>query len=41
MPVLTAITVCVGVKDKPMVQPKKDMPKKVGPPKVKIDFGFP
>ena len=30
-PILTAITVCVDVKDKPVVQPKK-----VGPPKVNI-----
>ena len=28
MPVLTAITVCVDVKDKPVVQPKEDKPKK-------------
>jgi len=30
MPVLTAITVCVDVKDKPVIQPKK-----VGLPRVK------
>ena len=38
MPVLTAITVCVEVTGKPVVQPKEDKPKKVGPPKVKINF---
>ena len=32
-PILTAITVCVGVKDKPVIQPKK-----VGRPKVKVNF---
>ena len=40
-PVLTAITVCVDVKDKPVIQPKKDKPKKVGPPKVNINFESP
>ena len=38
MPVFTAITVCVDVKDKPVVQPKEDKPKKVDPPKVSITF---
>jgi len=27
-PILTAITVCIDVKDKPVIQPKKDNPKK-------------
>ena len=39
MPVLTAITVCVDVKDKPVVPPKEGKPKKVGPPKVNINAG--
>ena len=30
-PLLTAITVCVDVKYKPVIQPKKDELKKVGP----------
>ena len=37
-PVLTSIAVCVEVKDKLVIQPKKDKPKKVGPPKVKVNF---
>ena len=41
MPVLTAITVCVDVRDKPVIQPKKDKPKKVSPPKVSINFESP
>ena len=40
-PILTAITVCVDVKDKPVIQPKKDKPKKVGPPKVNINVKLP
>ena len=38
-----AITVCVDVKNKPVVQPKKNpaKPKKVGRPLVIIDFEFP
>ena len=38
MPVLTAITVCVDVKDKPVVPPTEGKPKKVGPPKVNINL---
>ena len=38
MLVLTAITVCVDVKDKPVVKPMEDKPKKVGPPKVNINL---
>ena len=35
MPVLTAITVCVDVKENPVIQPKKGKPEKVGLPRVK------
>ena len=38
MPVLTAVTVCVDVKDTPVVPPTEGKPKKVGPPKVKVNF---
>ena len=38
MLVLIAITVCVDVKDKPVVKPMEDKPKKVGPPKVNINL---
>ena len=38
MPVLTTITVCVDVKDKPVILPKKGKPKKVWPPKVNINL---
>ena len=42
MPVLTAITVCVDVTGKPVIQPKKDSakPRKVGPPKLNINTLF-
>ena len=36
-PVLTAITVCVDVRDKPVVPPTKGKPKKVSPPKVNVN----
>jgi len=38
MPVLTAVTVCVDVKDKPVAKPGEGKPKKVSPPKVSINF---
>ena len=37
MPVLTAITVCVDVRDKPIVPPTEGKPKKVSPPKLNIN----
>ena len=40
MPVLTAITVCVDVKDMPVAKPKEGKPKKVSPPKVSITSRF-
>ena len=36
MPALTAITVCVDVKDTPVAKPEEGKPKKVSPPKVSI-----
>ena len=41
MPVFTAITVCVDVKDKPVVPPTEGKPKKVGPPMVSINYASP
>ena len=41
MPVLTAITVCVDVRDKPVAKPEESKPKKVSPPKVNINFESP
>jgi len=41
MPVLTAVTVCVDVKDTPVVPPTEGKPKKVSPPKVSINFESP
>ena len=37
MPVLTAVTVCVDVKDTPVAKPEEGKPKKVSPPKVNIN----